>query len=186
MIGRWAALVLAGGRASRLGGIDKPALKHAGRSLLRHAVDAVAGADPVVVVGPRRPLGVAVTWTVERPPGGGPVAGLAAGLAELAGRPDDTVVVLLAADLPAVTPATVDRLLASAGPTAGAVLVDDTGREQWLTSAWPLGSLRAALPTDPSGAALRVMLRDLPATRVPAEAGETADIDTPADLDRLD
>lgn len=186
MTGRWAAIVLAGGRASRLGGIDKPALEHAGRSLLRHAVDAVGGADPVVVVGPRRPLGAAVTWTVERPAGGGPVAALAAGSAELVGLPDDTVVVLLAADLPAITSATVDRLLAAAGPAVGSVLVDDTGRDQWLTSAWPLGRLRAALPAEPAGAALRAVLRDLPARRVPAEPGETADIDTPADLDLLD
>ena len=41
----WHAIVLAGGRASRLGGIDKTALRFEGMSLLEHALDAVADAS---------------------------------------------------------------------------------------------------------------------------------------------
>ncbi|MBZ6372429.1 MAG: DUF6457 domain-containing protein [Microbacterium hominis] len=48
------AILLAGGRATRLGGIDKPLLEIDGRSLLQRALDAVAGCDPVVVAGPAR------------------------------------------------------------------------------------------------------------------------------------
>src|SRR5262249_61472310 len=78
----YAAIVLAGGRGRRIGGRDKPALPVGGRSMLRRVLDAVAGADPRVIVGPVRsdvPAGVAQVR--EHPPGGGPVAALAARLA---------------------------------------------------------------------------------------------------------
>ncbi|WP_157663013.1 molybdenum cofactor guanylyltransferase, partial [Prescottella equi] len=52
--GHPAAIVLAGGRATRMGGIDKPGLVVAGRRMLDTALDAVADCDRVVVVGPRR------------------------------------------------------------------------------------------------------------------------------------
>ena len=48
----WAAVVLSGGGATRLDGADKAALEHDGRTLLDHALDAVAAAGEVVVVGP--------------------------------------------------------------------------------------------------------------------------------------
>src|SRR5690242_5757560 len=55
--GRIAALVLAGGRASRLGGADKPGITIGGRSLLAAVASAArdAGASRVVVIGPARP-----------------------------------------------------------------------------------------------------------------------------------
>jgi GTP:adenosylcobinamide-phosphate guanylyltransferase len=40
------AILLAGGRASRMGGVAKPLLEVGGRSLLRSAVDAVRGCAP--------------------------------------------------------------------------------------------------------------------------------------------
>ncbi|GLZ36819.1 NTP transferase domain-containing protein [Actinokineospora sp. NBRC 105648] len=176
----WGAVVLAGGRGARLGGVDKPALVVAGRTLLDRAVDAVAGADPVVVVGPVRPLGTVVRWTREGTPGSGPVAALAAGLA-VVDRADDAVVVVLAADLPTITRATVARLRAAVGAT-GAVLVDSSGRDQWLLSAWRVGVLRAALPVVVENASLRGVLSGLGAARVPDVDGSSTDIDTPADL----
>jgi len=50
------ALVLAGGQARRLGGMDKMAIPLGGRGLLDRVLDAVPDADRVVVVGPPRPL----------------------------------------------------------------------------------------------------------------------------------
>jgi molybdopterin-guanine dinucleotide biosynthesis protein A len=178
----WAAIVLAGGRATRMGGVDKPALEVGGRTLLAAAVAAAAGADRVVVVGPERPLEADVVWTREAEPGTGPVAALAAGIDRLADFADDAVVVLLAADLPLVSADTVDRLRAAAD--VGAVLTDETGRDQWLLSAWRLGPLRAAMPQRPEGAALRRVLGGLDSARVAALGGEAADVDTPADLAR--
>ena len=52
------AIVLAGGRASRLGGIDKPALVIRGARLVDHAVDgaSAAGADQVITMVAGYPL----------------------------------------------------------------------------------------------------------------------------------
>ena len=47
-----AAIILAGGRASRLGGADKASVEVDGRALLDHVLDAVEGCSPLIVVGP--------------------------------------------------------------------------------------------------------------------------------------
>ncbi|MEV0677606.1 NTP transferase domain-containing protein [Actinosynnema sp. NPDC050436] len=174
--GGWDAVVLAGGRGSRLGGVDKGSIRVAGRTLLDHALDAVRGAARVVVVGPEKDV-PGVLWTREEPPGGGPAAGVAAGLRHV--RAD--VVVVLAVDQPGVTSSTVERLLAVGGP---AVLVDEDGREQWLAGAWRTGALVAALPDDPRGASMRSVLGPLLPAPVAALPGEARDVDTPADLER--
>jgi molybdopterin-guanine dinucleotide biosynthesis protein A len=64
------AVVLAGGRSTRLGGADKPGLVVGRRTLLGSVVWAVteAGASRVVVVGPQRP---AALGAVTLPPGTG-------------------------------------------------------------------------------------------------------------------
>lgn len=49
------AIVLAGGRASRMGGVDKPAIVVGGRSMLDAALSAVSDCTRIVVVGPHRP-----------------------------------------------------------------------------------------------------------------------------------
>ena len=53
MEGTFDAVILAGGRASRLGGIDKTALVAKGSTLLERAVQAAAGAEKIVVVSAR-------------------------------------------------------------------------------------------------------------------------------------
>jgi molybdopterin-guanine dinucleotide biosynthesis protein A len=180
---RFAAVIVAGGAGRRLSGMDKPAIEVGGRSLLAHAVDAVADAGEIVVVGPERPLDRAVRWTREDPPGTGPLAALAAGLAALG--PADEVAVL-ASDLPGITRHTIHRLRAALGENAGAVLVDAEGHRQWLLGVWRGDALRAALPADPAGQPLGRTLRTLPLVEVPAEPGEADDVDTPADLAGLD
>src|SRR5829696_2324717 len=127
----WAAVVLAGGRARRLGGVDKPALAVGGRSLLDGVLAACEGAAPIVVVGPRRETAVAVRWAREEPPYGGPLAALAAGLRLVPATAEVTAV--LAADLPNLGPDAVRRLRAALDPGGeGAVLVDEHARSQWL------------------------------------------------------
>ncbi|NKQ52592.1 NTP transferase domain-containing protein [Amycolatopsis sp. K13G38] len=179
-MGGIAGIVLAGGAARRLSGVDKPMLEVGGKPLLRTAIDALAAADPVIVVGPRRPGLPRVVWTREDPPGGGPVAALAAGLA-LADAPE---VAVLAGDLVRVSPSTVDKLRAALGGHDGAVLVDGEGHRQWLIGVWRTENLRAALPAAAGGASLRGMLAGLDIVGVPATAGEGEDLDTPADLAR--
>ena len=74
-------IVLAGGRAVRLGGADKPGLMVGGRTLLAAVLAAGtgAGARPVIVVGPDRPGG---------PAGGGPAGGGLPGGGPAGGGPD--------------------------------------------------------------------------------------------------
>lgn len=179
------AVVLAGGRGSRLGGRHKPGIAVAGRTLLDRALAAVRHVDRIVVVGPvTATADISVRWTREDPPGGGPVAALAAGLA---GEVADEVV-LLAADLVGVTEHTVARLRAalSADDTLdGVVLCDADGRRQWLLGVWRFDALRAALPADPTGRSLRSVLSGLAVTGLPELPGESSDVDTPDDLARL-
>jgi molybdopterin-guanine dinucleotide biosynthesis protein A len=146
----WAAVILTGGTAMRLGGRDKASLEVAGRSLLEHALAAVAGAGEVVVVGPQVPA-IDVPFVREDPPGGGPLAGVAAGVAHLA--PGHDRVVVLAVDMPGVTPGTVARLLAASADGDAAWLVDEDGRRQLA------GAVRPSLVPAPEvahGAAMRV------------------------------
>ncbi|RZS43267.1 molybdopterin-guanine dinucleotide biosynthesis protein A [Herbihabitans rhizosphaerae] len=183
MQGKLAAIVLAGGAARRLSGVDKPGLVVGGRTLLARALDAVGGAEPVVVVGPRRDIGENVVWTREEPPGGGPLAGLAAGVRALSEVDGGTPVAVLAGDLVGVRPTTVNRLRAALDGD-GAVLVDAAGEPQWLIGVWRLAALRGAIPQDSDGGSLRRVLGRLSYVEVPAEPGEADDVDTPEDLHR--
>jgi molybdopterin-guanine dinucleotide biosynthesis protein A len=181
----FAAVVLAGGRARRLGGVDKVLLPIEGRTLLDRTLDAVVDADPVVVVGPPRTTARQVEWTLEVPPDGGPLAGVHAGL--LALPPTTPLVAVLAGDHPHLTPATTRRLLAAlrAAPEAtGAVLADDDGKPQWLVGMWRAAHLREAMPAEVRNGSIRSVFAPLAPLRVPATAAETSDIDTPEDLNQ--
>ena len=72
----YSALVLAGGRAARLGGQVKPQLQVGGRTMLGTVLAAVADAERRIVVGPPQPVPEGVVVVREQPPGGGPVAAL--------------------------------------------------------------------------------------------------------------
>jgi molybdopterin-guanine dinucleotide biosynthesis protein A len=204
-----AAVVLAGGRAARLGGADKPALIVGGQPLLTAVImaAAAAGASQIVIVGPPRPAVAApldgqasVVWVREDPPGSGPVAALRCGLAAT-GAP---LILLLAADLPFLQARQLTALIAAtglpgdqqageageAGPAAegtgpGAVLVDDSGRPQWLVGCWATGALRAGLARY-QGSSLHGLLDPLRPARVSCPAGDGPppwlDCDTDADL----
>ncbi|MGN7949428.1 molybdenum cofactor guanylyltransferase [Microbacterium sp. 22215] len=179
-----AAIILAGGRASRLGGAAKPLLEVDGRTLLDHAVAALADCEPVVVVGPWMPVGGPVLWTQETPAFGGPVAGIAAGLALI----DNAEVFVLAADLPNAEAAV--ALLRQHPPLSenqdGLCLADASGRMQWLTGRYRVAALRTALTRLPDAgrdASARALLGGLAIGTLPA--GDLAtDVDTWDDLER--
>ncbi|MFR9673015.1 NTP transferase domain-containing protein [Streptomyces sp. TR02-1] len=139
--GRFDALVLAGGRARRLGGADKPGLTVGARTLLDRVLSACGEAGRTVVVGPRRPTYRPVSWALESPRGGGPLAALAAGLEQVGrGR-----VLVASADLPFVRRATVRALSAAAEAEDcdGAVVHD--GRDQPLLAVYAAEPLRREL-----------------------------------------
>ncbi|SFL18831.1 NTP transferase domain-containing protein [Streptomyces pini] len=191
------AVVIAGGAARRLGGADKPALTVGGRTLLDRVLDACADAARTVVVGPRRPTARPVDWVREDPPGGGPLAALDAGLR----RTGSGTVLVLSADLPFLTPATVRALLdavhgtdgthgihhgTAPGPDApdGAIVVDD-GCAQPLLGAYRAESLRRELALltaehgRPANLPLRLLTDELVLRRIaPAGPEEARDCDT--------
>jgi len=159
---RIGAIILSGGRASRMGGVDKTALEVAGQSMLQRTTDAALDAcDGTVIVvgtppaeaGPNAgspPFGAAPTGAdassilrsgptaaarvvvMREEPAGG---GPVAAIAAALGRVDADDVLLLAGDLAAGDRAV--AALVAAGPedsvgADGVVLVDAAGRRQWL------------------------------------------------------
>ena len=186
------AIILAGGSGRRLGLVDKPALVVAGRTLLSTALAAVAPAV-TVVVGPVRDLPPGVIQTRERPPHGGPAAGLAAGLAVLSSLSApaivfdaDQLLVVLAADLPGINGEAISLLTAAVRKqhVDGAVLVDPDGHDQYLAGVWRARAVQGAAASRPSwhGARLSDLLGPLVGARVPADRATAADIDTTVDL----
>jgi len=191
------AIVLAGGRGTRLGGIDKAAVELAGERLVDRVVAAAraCGADPVVVVGPNRPAPPGVVVVREDPPFAGPLAALAAGLDALssAARSETATppwTLLLSCDL--VDPDGVCRALTAAlradpdPELDGLLLRDPEGREQWLAGAYRVAALRGGIGAAAPLAArpLRLAFADARLRHLAAPAELTADIDTPADLER--
>ncbi|WP_432943814.1 molybdenum cofactor guanylyltransferase [Kribbella sp. CA-253562] len=174
------AIVLAGGASRRFGGVDKAMLVLEGVSLLDRVLEATISARSAVVVGPRRATNRAVSWTHEDPPAGGPVAGIAAGLA-FGTAP---VVVLVSCDLPWLTTADVTSLVDGIGKYDGYGLRDLEGREQPLAAAYRREALTAATQAvgDPRDQPLRRTLAGLTMHwSEPTQAGR--DVDSWADLD---
>ncbi|MFI9821036.1 NTP transferase domain-containing protein [Streptomyces sp. NPDC052013] len=137
------AVVLAGGAARRLGGVDKPGVRVGGRTLLDRVLAACAGARTTVVVADPRPTARPVVWAREEPPGGGPLAALAAGLRHTTADR----ALLLSADLPFLDTRTVQGLLAALRDTGadGVQLTDVGGRDQPLVAAYRTSALRREL-----------------------------------------
>jgi molybdopterin-guanine dinucleotide biosynthesis protein A len=178
------AVVLTGGEAVRLGGVDKASIEIGGRTLLERTLAALADVPEVVVVGQEVPTSRPVTFAREDPVGGGPAAGLLAGLGRFARSPDRVVV--LAVDMPLVTRHTVGRLVGAAQGEDGAVLVDAGGRRQYLCAAYSVAALeraRHASGTDTGhGLAVRRLVGHLHLVTVPAVGAESRDLDTWEDL----
>ncbi|MES2092712.1 MAG: NTP transferase domain-containing protein [Actinomycetota bacterium] len=177
------AIVLAGGRASRLGGVSKPELLVDGRSLLSLALAAASGARRVVVVGPAAvPAGVLVTQ--EDPPFGGPAAAIAAGINAIAPETPADFVLVLAADLPNSAAAVVELLGRASEGADGVVATDDSGRRQPLLGLYRAGPLTEAVLAQGPGIrnlSVRALLSPLDLVEVTVPDGTTDDIDTWAD-----
>jgi molybdopterin-guanine dinucleotide biosynthesis protein A len=180
------AIVLSGGTSRRLDGVDKADLDIGGTTLLERAVASVASAHRSIVVADPRPLTRTVIWTREEPPGTGPVAATAAGLANA----HSPVVVVIACDMPMVTADTIRRLRAAldnpAPESDAAMLVDENGRRQLLAAAYHRDALAAALDAlgDPRNKSMRALVAPLRIVEVASVGAETLDCDTWEDVRR--
>jgi molybdopterin-guanine dinucleotide biosynthesis protein A len=189
----YTAVVLVGGGATRLGGVNKPGLQVAGVPMIDRVLQAVRNAEAVVLVGPDdalpRPrdaqLRRQISVVRENPPGGGPLAAVAAAFQIL---PKTDLTAVVAGDLPLLTSAAIQRLRESALDD-GAVFVDDDGREQWLCGLWRTASVRRQLlDIEPHGAPMRRLFRDLSYARVRSETSPPPwfDCDTEEDIKRAE
>jgi molybdopterin-guanine dinucleotide biosynthesis protein A len=160
-------------------GSDKTAAALSGATVLDHLLDELPAGWPVVVVGPERPTRRAVRWARESPPGGGPVAGVAAGLSLV----DTPLVVVVAGDMPfaADAAATLVASLRADAATDAVVAVDGEGRSNPLLAAYRTAALRGALPDPPLDAPARSMLV-LPHTTSVVDEADALDVDTPEAL----
>jgi molybdopterin-guanine dinucleotide biosynthesis protein A len=180
----WTALVLAGGRGSRLGFEDKAAITIDGQSLLDQLLASIPEDVPVVVAGPERPTRRPVTFRADQPEFGGPVSGIASGLQAVA----TPLTVLLAVDMPWAGPL-VEHLVAEFATCEASALVpvDTSGFRQPLCTVVRTEAVRAALVGlgDPRGRSVRELMSLIDVQERPLREAEMCwvnDIDTPDDL----
>ena len=179
------AVVLAGGRSSRLGGVPKQALTYDGATLLQRSLAAAAGAQSVVVVGPDPgPLPGGVITCREEPPFAGPASAIAAGLAAVSGTagPRPPFTLLLACDMPNVGVA-VEALRLALRPGDGAMAVSPDGHRQPLVGFYSTAALQGSVQDLVSRGALMngsvsALLARLDVQLVTVPAGSTDDVDT--------
>ncbi len=181
----FAGAVLTGGASRRMGpGVDKALLAVGGVPLaVRLAgVLTAAGAARVVAIGgdgPRlRALGL--DWRPDRDPGEGPLGGLLTALAES----PEPVTVVVATDLPELTPAVVGALVAALGADdATDVALARTDRLEPLCGAWRRRARPALERAYAAGErAVHAALAELVRAEVAAPLAALRNVNRPGDL----
>lgn len=199
------AVILAGGRSARLGGVPKSGLKYCGATLLERSLQAVRGALAVVVVGPDPgTLPEGVLNCREDPPFAGPAAAIAAGLAALRahhGGRAAALTLVLACDMPhvgAAVHALVDaaergrpELPAPGGSRqSGGIMAVAAGRRQPLVGLYDTALLQQSADLAGSrgtlaNASVFALVASLEVHEVIVPAGSTDDVDTWDDASAL-
>lgn len=164
------AIVLCGGTSRRMGVADKTALPLVdGASVLDAVLTGLPAGWQVTCVGDSRPTSRPVTWTREDPPGGGPTAGIRAGLEACGELAEDAPVLVVAGDQPFAGAAGEELVeaLCAADPQVDAVAAPAPRR-----ASRPAATTQATAGTEHSGAP------DGPPTDLPT--GSPAPSDAPA------
>jgi molybdopterin-guanine dinucleotide biosynthesis protein A len=157
--------------------------------VLGRLVSSLDTSVPVVVVGPSRPLERSVRWARESPVGGGPLAGLEAGLTALqatpAARSDGaTWVVVIAGDQPFAAAAVPALLSARRDDLDAVVGMDAGGRAQPLLAAYRVSALDIALTGSVAGRSMYSLLDGLVSRRVELPSEAMLDVDDAPSLER--
>jgi molybdopterin-guanine dinucleotide biosynthesis protein A len=200
------AIILAGGRSSRLGGVPKSGLIYDGATLLGRSLQAAGAAGRTVVVGPDPgDLPGGVLACREDPPFAGPAAAIAAGLAALAADHASRhaaaapFTLVLACDMPRSADAVralSGALAASAAGAAegdgrdGVMAVSADGRKQPLAGFYGTAALQrsvvdAAARGRLENASVFALLARLDVREVRVPPGSTDDVDTWDDASAL-
>ncbi|MCI9872232.1 molybdenum cofactor guanylyltransferase [Arthrobacter humicola] len=200
------AIILAGGRSSRLGGVPKSGLIYDGATLLERSLRAAGAAGRTVVVGPD-PGGLpgGVLTCREEPPFAGPAAAIAAGLAALAADHASRhaaaapYTLVLACDMPrsaGAVRALAEALAASAAGTPerggadGVMAVSADSRKQPLVGFYGTAVLQRSVADAASrdrleNASVFALLARLDVREVRVPPGSTDDVDTWDDASAL-
>lgn len=192
---RIAGLVLAGGFGRRMGGSNKLLHPWQGKPLVRHVADAALAAQLAGVIvatgheadGVRAALdGLGLDFTHAPDHADGLSATLKAGLAAL---PDDVDgVIVLLGDMPRVTPATIDKLVAAFSPADGrSILVPTCGGRRGNPVLWDRAFVAEmmALSGDTGARALLVQHAGAVCEVAVEDRGVLLDVDTPESLANL-
>lgn len=150
---RIAAVILAGGRAERLGGINKALIEIGGWRLIDRALAAVHGCDPVILSVGQTDFPIPGTIAVpDLPtPYAGPLAGVAAAIEHLAADPPD-LLLSLAVDTPYFPADFIERALPLLGQ-GRAVLAAYDGQDYPTNGLWRFDAVRDLPEQVRSGAA---------------------------------
>lgn len=191
-----AAVILAGGRGERLGGVVKAQLRVGGVRLLDRVAARVAGCRPIIVAsGPHDPaaLGLpAQVVSVADMPGeyAGPLAGFVAALSVLPEGID--LLVCAAVDAPFLPVDYVERLVAGIGEAPAAVACYDS-QPYPTNSIWRVARLRdlpARLLAGTAPRSLKSLAAEAGAVMLDwptsADGDPFANINTPEDLARAE
>lgn len=189
-----AALVLAAGRSTRMGGPNKLLEELGGKILLRHAVEAALASQtrPVLVVTGHEHerveaalAGLPVLLTHNPDYAAGLSTSLKRGLAALPDDVDGAVVLL--GDMPKVAPALIDRLIAAFNPLEGRALIIPTVAGKRGNPLLFARRFFAEVQTIQGDQGARFLLANYPELVAEIEADDTVliDVDTPEALARL-
>lgn len=188
-----AAIVVGGGGGQRLGGVSKPDLVLGGVRLIDRvcaALTGACGAGCVAVVPPAVRVPDGVTRTLEDPPGGGPLAGIDAGVSAL-GLGARGLVVVVSVDAPGASEFVPLLLAEPLGEAADGRIVrggDPEPFDQYLMGVYRAASLRRAIDEAVAahgsvrGVGVRRALRSLALERVDMRAAACRDVDTAEDV----
>lgn len=188
-----AAIVVGGGGGQRLGGVSKPDLVLGGERLIDRvcaALKGACGAGCVAVVPPAVRVPDGVTRTLEDPPGGGPLAGIDAGLSAL-NLGARGLVVVVSVDAPGASEFVPLLLAQPLGEAADGRIVrggDPEPFDQYLMGVYRAASLRRAIDEAVAaygsvrGVGVRRALRSLALERVDMRAAACRDVDTAEDV----
>lgn len=180
---RWSALILTGGTSNRFGS-DKSEAILQGNTLIDYLISSIPAGVPVVIVGPARDeFATTIRVVQDDSPGGGPVAGIAAGLPLI----ETEYVSVLATDMPYSAALVPLLMLDLSDEVDGAIVVDEEGFQQPFSGIYRTLVLKRALEeiAPVSGQSMRKLLNQLHVTHVKLSADERhllVDIDTPEDL----